>query len=369
MISSRFFFPDTMPPGMLYCRYMKKAFVFLAIIALAGIPAHAAGMAEPELVNSLELPLEGIGKVTVNYRSDGVRLLRGEAGVLVVREYMTESNERFFAGVRRDSGELSVQAGQRPVFRPMMTFRSRVEIVLPEDFGNVTVKTSSGNIAVVGGRSFVTLELASSSGNIATDSLSGGTLRVGATSGNLSLGPVEADSAELSSTSGSVAVGAFAGRSLDARTTSGGLSLGSVGADVAKLSSTSGSVSTDAFAGRNLYARTTSGRLSFGSVGADVAELSSTSGSLDIAVGPDFGNVSLETGSGAVRLGLPPGLSFGFSSRTGSGSLHTPFDDRLFSSLTDRNRIQGTVGTADGDGTERSMEIRTGSGSVRVRYL
>jgi DUF4097 and DUF4098 domain-containing protein YvlB len=95
------------------------------------------------------------------------------------------------------------------------------------------------------------------------------------------------------------------------------------------------------------------------------------SGGIRCTAAENAGDISITSSSGSVVLNLPRNFPFNFSSKTSSGSLRTPFPDRLFSPVSDRKLIQGVI---DNDNTSRNqiennINIMTGSGSIRINWI
>jgi DUF4097 and DUF4098 domain-containing protein YvlB len=91
-----------------------------------------------------------------------------------------------------------------------------------------------------------------------------------------------------------------------------------------------------------------------------------SSGAIRCTVAENVGNISISTTSGDVRLGLPNDLKFKFSSRTSSGSLSTPFQNKLYSPINDKKLVEGIIGGDNIPENSPQINIRTNSGSINI---
>ena len=325
---------------------MRTTVLALALLALGMEAAHAGGRSE--LVNTREVALAQVHVITIRYQSDDIILLRHDSDTIVIREYMSITNSDLFAEVTRLGNELVVTGGHRPV--TFGAFRTRIEISIPASNRSVAVISSSGDIVASGEHVAASFHAETSSGRIVANSIRADDVSLSSSSGRITADSLVADRVRVESSSGRIAVGSIVAARTNVESSSGGITLGTIDGDVS-IRSTSGNIELDMARG--------------------AVDIRSSSGRVRGALAWNAGDVSIETSSGGVTLDLPRGLAFNFSSRTSSGNLNTPFDHRLFRPLTDRNSAQGVI---DGDGVsagdiERNIDIRTGSGSIRVNWV
>ena len=324
-----------------------RATVFVLVFLVLGLELANAG-GRPELVNTQEIALDQIYVITIRYRSDDIILLRHESDTLVIREYMSTNNSDLFAVIMRSGNELLVTGGHRPV--TFGAFGTRIEISIPASDRSIAISSSSGDIVASGEHVASSFNIETSSGRIVANSITAGSVNMSSASGRITANSVKADMANIESSSGRIAVGSITAGRANVESASGGIALGVVNGDVS-IRSTSGNIELD---------------MASGAVGIRTA-----SGRVRGTLAWNAGDVSIETASGGVTLDLPYGLAFNFTSRTSSGNLRTSFDDRLFRPLLDRNSVQGVIGNggvSEGN-LHRNIDIRTGSGSIRVNWV
>jgi len=326
---------------------MKINYIVLFLIVFPVVSAFSNG--NLELVNTQEIDLDNINDVKISYSSDTVSLLMGTTDKLVIKEYMNEDNDKYFAKITKSGNTVIVENGRSP-FRPIFNFfNRRLEVYLPLSYGNaLTIKTRSGRIES-------SVDLLCSKINIESSS------------GRMKLNTITADTVNINVSSGKVTVDGIRGNA-SVKSSSGSLSIGNIDGK-ASIESRSGRIEIDKLSGI-LTAKNSSG-----SIKCTVAEargdisLSSSSGSINCSIIKAKGDISLTSSSGSVRLYIPQNFSFNFSSRTSSGGLTTPFSDRLSSPVSDRKLVQGVIGGTGNSEDFPTVKIRTSSGSVKVDWV
>jgi DUF4097 and DUF4098 domain-containing protein YvlB len=88
--------------------------------------------------------------------------------------------------------------------------------------------------------------------------------------------------------------------------------------------------------------------------------LDSGSGSVELDLRSDVESVRIESGSGGITLGVPESLGAAIRIDTGSGGIDTDIPIQV--RKAERNYLDGTIGDGKGE-----ISIETGSGGVRLR--
>jgi DUF4097 and DUF4098 domain-containing protein YvlB len=259
-------------------------------------------------VNVQEIDLRNIDDITVLYRSERVTFLKNNSDSLIIREYMSKDSADYYARITNSGNKLAVEAGRRPFFG---SFTARIEVYIPVSDKNITIRTSSGSIE----------------GN---DEYTAGSIKMESSSGSIRLKKVNGN-ARIHTNSGSIVLGSING---------------------------------------NVSAEASSGSIELESVNGTI-DAKASSGRINCTAGENTGDISITSSSGSVALYIPENFAFKFTSRTSSGSLRTPFSDKLSSPFTDRNSIQGVIGvdnTSEGQNIN-NINIKTSSGSIRVNWV
>jgi DUF4097 and DUF4098 domain-containing protein YvlB len=298
-----------------------------------------------ELVNSHEIGLNNITDVTISYSSEKVSVFMGTTDNLIIKEYMSENKNEYFARINKSGNIVTIENGRWP-FRPFFnSFNRRLEVYLPISFdGSIKIKVSSGEIESSADIFCSKINIESSSGSISVKSITADTVGIKSSSGSINIGNIKGYISTESS-SGRIEINQASGI-LSAKNKSGSIVFNKIEGNVSAEAS-SGSIDL---------------KLVLGSVNAET-----TSGSIRCTIGEPTGNISLTASSGGVRLNLPRSSNFNFSSKTSSGSLSTPFSDKLFSPVNDKKSIQGVIG---GNVSENipSINIKTSSGSIKIDW-
>lgn len=204
--------------------------------------------------------------------------------------------------------------------------------------GSLQLDTGSGDIQVTDATG--DLDADTGSGSITVRGASGGSVRLDTGSGHVAASDIDASDILVDTGSGSVELDGITGRALDADTGSGTVSARSVLVDDVRIDTGSGSIIVEGTSARTVDLDTGSGRIEIGLM-SDVERLTAEtgSGSVVLRVPSDLGaEIEIDTGSGAIDLGVP-----------------------VQATRIDRSYLLGRIG--DGGGR---ISIETGSGDVRL---
>ncbi|MCL1795870.1 MAG: DUF4097 domain-containing protein [Clostridia bacterium] len=250
-------------------------------------------LGEVKLVNTREIPMEGVERVSISYISENITLHAAEGDALVLKEYFNKSDEAYFADVHTEGDSLTIRSGERRMLFGMLS--GYVEIFLPKAFfGTLNVKSVSGRIQ-------------------STRKLTLCELTVSSTSGRIQLADTIAGTAVLYTVSGAISVS--------------GLSA------YATVHSTSGAITIQKAEGKG--------------------EFKTVSGMVEVHFASVAGDITAKSTSGRVRIGLPSAHSYYLDANTVSGGLQAP----ALEALGDGKRSKsGTVGTSP-QGTVRVSTV------------
>ncbi|MCL2266930.1 MAG: DUF4097 domain-containing protein, partial [Treponema sp.] len=125
---------------------MKPAVLSALLIFYFSVQAFCSG--NLELVNEREIETDNINDIKIIYASEKVSIYTGTSEKLVIKEYMSENNSRYYANINITGNTLTVEKGESPI-RLFNNFNRRVEVYLPVSYRNaVNIKTSSGSIDI-----------------------------------------------------------------------------------------------------------------------------------------------------------------------------------------------------------------------------
>jgi DUF4097 and DUF4098 domain-containing protein YvlB len=147
---------------------------------------------------------------------------------------------------------------------------------------------------------------------------------------------------------------------IDLDTGSGSVEVMTVRGPYLKMDTGSGRVRASDVVTEELELDTGSGGVRLGQVQAKRVKLDSGSGSVELDLRSDVDDVQIESGSGGVTLGIPESLGATIRIDTGSGGIDTDIPIQIKKS--ERGYLSGTIGDGKGE-----ISIETGSGGVRLR--
>ncbi|MBQ8878695.1 MAG: DUF4097 family beta strand repeat protein [Lachnospiraceae bacterium] len=280
-----------------------------------------------ELRNTIEIPLSEAADISVTYTSDNLKIYPIEGDTVIIKEYLSSRRENALASVDIGNGKATVTGGKRDVLTHFLwiSINERIEIYLPkEGIQDLEIQTSSGNITTEEGFDLQagTVSVNAKSGNIKWQETKAGQVDIEASSGNLRTDKITGDTVTLTARSGNISAGELSGK--------------------AEISAGSGNVTVTEFSGQG--------------------NVTAQSGNVKVQADTIIGDMSLEAGSGNVKLMIPAKLSFELEINTGSGNIHTDFDHAV-SYNKDRNHATGVVGAAP----VGKLSLKAGSGNVSLK--
>lgn len=160
--------------------------------------------------------------------------------------------------------------------------------------------------------------------------------------------------------SGSVALRDIRGSELTVDVGSGSINVEDVRVDRCTFDTGSGRVSGSNMACDVLSADTGSGTVRFASLSCNDVTVDTGSGGVSLDLTRPARTVRIESGSGGVSLIMPDGLNATVDIETGSGRITTDFPIRT--NRVERRSLHGSIGNGSG-----RISIETGSGSVRLQ--
>jgi len=147
---------------------------------------------------------------------------------------------------------------------------------------------------------------------------------------------------------------------IDLDTGSGSVEVVNVRGPSLKMDTGSGRVRATDVVADEIEMDTGSGSVRLTQVQSKRIKLDSGSGSVELDLRSDVESVHIESGSGGVTLGIPESLGAAIRIDTGSGGIDTDIPIQV--RKTERNYLSGTIGDGKGE-----ITIETGSGGVRLR--
>lgn len=290
--------------------------LILCLLAFVG----CSNSKSSQMANELRFSLDGISSLTISYDEEKITFFESEGDELVIKEYMTENKDSYYAKVTEHNDSLHISEGGKPFFKD--GFSRYIEVYLPESYHeNLIVTSTNGDIDFSG----MNLDLSM--------------LRVDNSSGNVTLDNAIASDIHLSSTSGT-------------------LDLGNIKANKIRLETTSGSVNCTELSGNVTYT-STSGNADIKSAIGSGSYKANNSGSLNVVYTEVNGDLSFFNKNDRITLTLPENLEFEFQATTKNGSVSTSFQQNV---TVSGRTTSGVVG----DNPTVTVKVETSNGDIEV---
>ncbi len=184
-----------------------------------------------------------------------------------------------------------------------------------------------------------------------------GRISLDASSGDVTVSRVKG-SLSVDVGSGNVSVSGAEGP-ISVDTGSGDVGLRQIQADVLSVDTGSGNVTGTTMTANAVSIDTGSGNVELSGLSAPNISIDTGSGDVVVDMLASVSTLEVDTGSGNVTLRAPAGLNATVSLETSSGDLETDFS--LLVRRTSSDELRGQIGTGEG-----TISVETGSGDVRL---
>lgn len=307
-----------------------------------------------QLVNTRSFDVTGLKKVRIDYPDATVKIGPVNGDRLVVNEYMSRDNPRYFLQADQSDDQLTLRQGARP---RLWSLHLRTEIFLPAQLqGAVTVEAGNGSLEIGDLHLALDLQAHATNGSVRVFNNQLTTLNLRATNGSLKAQQVTADQLTATSQNGSVVVREAQG-ALNVSSHNGSVKVSDFTGD-GEVSSHNGSVKVTNFTGQ-LNGHTANGSLvaqelhgggqfrsHHGSLNLDVADLTQ-----DLAV----------NGAGNIDVAIATTTGYHFDLVAERGKIRLPQQVHL--TLNDEHHKIGAVGT----GSHPQVTLATDHGNIRLK--
>jgi hypothetical protein len=327
--------------------------LFLLMTGAAGIYA----LEDLPLVNTQTVSLAEAEGLSISYGADAVILRESDGDALVIREYMEINKPRYYAQISRSGSTVHIKRGRRPWL--IWLRKARAEIYLPRSFrGDLRLVNSGGDLsAETDLLNYKTIDINVGSGSVHLNRLSGETLSVRVSSGNLDVAGI-AGSFFVSVSSGKLQIGDLTGPEHRIKVSSGQTRIGAMQGS-AHIVINSGNIIIEKALGR-MEADISSGTVSVGNFSGE-GSFKINSGTLTLDAAELSGDLRFRLSSGNAELTFPRELSFNLDAITNSGKVQVDDDGAPL-------RISGnsTVLRPFGPSPKRTIFVRTSSGNLII---
>ncbi len=274
----------------------------------------------PKMANELHFSLNKISDLTISYDEEPITFFEAKNDELIIREYMTENKNKYYANIKQSNNSIHIMEGSKPFFKD--GFYRYVEVYLPASYLQaLTITTTDGNIDL----SNLDLQLS--------------TFRIDSTSGTVKINNISASDIHLSSTSGT-------------------LELGKIDADTINLQTTSSNIICDELSGHITYTSTSGNADIKAAMGAGSYK-ATNSGNLNIVYTKVTGDLYFFNKNDGINLTIPSDLNFEFEGTTKNGSITTTFSEYI---TTEGRTTHGIIG----NNPSITIKAETNNGNIEV---
>lgn len=236
--------------------------------------------------NEMHFSLAQIEELTISYDEETITFLENEGDELVIKEYMTKDNPKYYGKVEQGRDSIKISEGKKPLFKS--GFLRYVEVLLPADYEKkLTLTSTDGTI------------------DLAEEKLELSDVRIDTASGDILINEMTASELFLSTTSGNVEIERLSAKNI-------------------RLETTSGNIVCEEMEGKVTYV-STSGNLTIQSASGFGSYQAENSGILSVAYQNVTGDLSFYNKNDTVTLTLPKKLEFNFYGVTKNGSIEADF--------------------------------------------
>jgi DUF4097 and DUF4098 domain-containing protein YvlB len=370
--------------------------VFLALTALNAYAGGASALdMDLPLVNTRVINLNGVDNLSIGYGNDYVILWESESDELILKEYMTRDESRYYADISQSPGAVSIKRGKRPW--PYWSWKARAEIYLPRSFhGNLRLTNSSGYL--VGKTDILdckSIDISVSSGSVSLMRLSSETLSarvasgeleilgasgnslISVSSGRLEIGELQGGEHRIKVSSGRTRIGAIQGSntievssgniditriegdsSIEIR--SGSIEIADLSGTTHRLKASSGNTAIEKAQG-SMDIRGTSGTITIRDFSGD-GSFEMTSGNLNLEMLDLTGDLHFNITSGDIDLDIPRQIPFNLDAVTHSGGVRINENGKELLRVSGNSTVLRPIGSSP----ERTIYVRSSSGAVKI---
>ncbi|WP_203641479.1 DUF4097 family beta strand repeat-containing protein [Levilactobacillus andaensis] len=306
------------------------------------------------LVNTKSFSPADLNLLNIDYRDAAVKIGPAAGDNIVVNEYMSRDNSRFYLRSSRRGSELDIKQGDRPHLWPV---HMRAEIFLPAQLkGKVSVHAGNGSLEVSDLNTPLIVDAKATNGSMRAFDDHVQLLNMNSTNGSVRIDQSSADKFNLYSRNGSVKLKQTTGASV-IESTNGSVKLSDyVGNTI--VNSRNGSVKFENVTGR------VEGHTAEGSVRAQNLNGSgvfqSKNGSINVQVSQLTGDITAKSSNSSITVQMPIMTDYTFDAKNDDSRVEVPEEATL--TLGDKHHKIGQVG----DQPEANVIAHTKNGSVHI---
>lgn len=263
-----------------------------------------------KLTQSLNLNLQGITEIHLNYRIGDLLILPTKTKTAFLSDWMSRDIQKLHSAIEKVGNVIKITQGPR---KHIGFFKNKVILFLPQDYsGFITIRNQSGRVYLTNLNSDCMVDLTSISGNTLLTNLHVKRLQADLNSGNIILNHCQAEDIHVNTRSGNITGSYLKVLNPDADTL---------------FTSTSGNIKLISSLSNRLILNTKSGNITTKNLNEDKADISTVSG--NIKLNNYNSNGKINSSSGKIRISLDKKFDKELRTRTRLSSIKIKIDEHL----------------------------------------
>lgn len=161
-----------------------------------------------KLVITQTFEINDIEMISISYNSDNITFYESKGQQLILKEYMNQNNEKYYADIAKKVNSITIKTGSRPI---ISDFQSYVEVYLPTSYnGNLSVDTDNGKIQTKETYKLSAVNAITENGAVTFENITAKTIDIQTNNGTVELNNTTAQS-NISTDNGKIRIGNASG--------------------------------------------------------------------------------------------------------------------------------------------------------------
>lgn len=301
---------------------------------------------DSKLVNELNLKLNQIDEIHLNYRIGDIIVLPTNSSNLIVHDFMSRDIENLHSTVEKVGNVLKITQGPRKL---VGIFKNKTLLFLPKEFdGFLTIRSQSGDVYINKVANYCMLDVTAVSGDLLLAQSMLKRVQADLKSGNVAVYNTSANVFHINAHSGILTSNNVqAKEEISYHTSSGNIELENISTKDFFVDTKNGKITLNSLNSENIDMVTDTGNMFLNAIRGS-GNIKSNMGKINLLLANDsVFNLSLHTKVGNILVKIPHTIFFKFKINAKKiGPTDLPIDSIIYSS-DDYNNIEGYVGQED----------------------
>lgn len=320
--------------------------------------------AELNMVNEVNLQLDQVDELHLNYRIGDLIIFPTHEDHLIVRDYMSRNISKLYSTVEKVGNVVHLNQGPRKL---LGIFQNKTLLFLPTTFsGFLTIRSQTGDIIIDSLQSDCLLDLTEVSGDVLLRNLKLQRLQADLKSGTISIKSCQTNNFHVNAHSGNIIIE--------------DTNIPQTDSELA-LSTTSGNIKYHGLTAARILIHTKSGNIKGSSLQASLCELQTENGNLNldsfsaggtiqshvgrikITLATDFKEqLEISNEVGNIKITIPPELPLQFATKNELGPIDLPLSAIIYAN-DDFNQLSGYL---NNEQAPAQIKITNKMGNIKI---